>query len=72
MCFFDIFVILINSINKCNFRLFTGVHGGMPNNEYGGTLKCIQWRKSYRLTRPILYLVHVRNPGLRHLFKDLS
>ena len=45
---------------------FTGVHGGIHKNEYGGTLECFQWRKSYRLSRPTLYrptlyLVHWRH-----------
>ena len=25
--------------NKFNFRFLTGVHGGIHNNEYGGTLE---------------------------------
>ena len=41
--------------NKFNFRLLTGVHDGIHNNEHGGTLEFFQWRKSYRLSRPTLY-----------------
>ena len=37
-------------------RLLTGIHGGIHNNEYGGTLEFFQWRKSYRLYMPTLYL----------------
>ena len=51
--------------NKFNFRLLTGVPDGIHNNEYGGTSEFFQWRKSYRLSWPTLYLVHWRTLNIK-------